>query len=68
MDVLLEVKGMTCGHCEKAVKDTLHNLNGVSHVEVHLAEDKVNVEYDQMVISLEEICEQIEEQGFDVVR
>lgn len=68
MDVLLEVKGMTCGHCEKAVKDTLLHAHGVKHVEVHLKENTVNVEYDQTAISLEEICEQIEEQGYDVVK
>lgn len=68
MDVELDVKGMNCEHCEKTVNDTLQELNGVEQVEVHLASDKVNVKYDQSIISLETICEAIEDQGYDVVR
>lgn len=66
MDVVLKVEGMSCGHCEKSVKDGLGKLNGVNNVEVQLEEGEVNVDYDQTVVSLEEICEQIEDLGYDV--
>lgn len=36
MQATIEVKGMTCGHCEKAVEGALKELDGVSKVEVHL--------------------------------
>lgn len=66
MDVILEVKGMSCGHCEKSVKDGLSNLKGVNTVEVQLDEGKVNVNYDKNEITLDEICDTIEDLGYDV--
>lgn len=68
MDVILEVKGMSCGHCEKSVKDGLSNLKGVNTVEVQLDEGKVNVNYDKNEITLDEICDTIEDLGYDVNR
>lgn len=68
MDVILEVKGMSCGHCEKSVKDGLSNLKGVNTVEVQLDEGKVNVNYDKKEITLDEICDTIEDLGYDVNR
>ncbi|MEI3605517.1 cation transporter [Pseudogracilibacillus sp. SE30717A] len=68
MDVIVEVKGMSCNHCEKTVKDTLDNINGVQHVNVHLPSGKVEVKYDQTVIDLDTICKKIEEQGYEVAR
>ena len=32
----LKVKGMTCGHCSKAVSEELSSLEGVSDVSVEL--------------------------------
>lgn len=68
MNVVLEVKGMSCGHCEKSVKDGLSNLKGVNTVEVQLDEGKVNVNYDKNEITLDEICDTIEDLGYDVNR
>lgn len=68
VNVALEVKGMSCSHCEKAIKDTVTNLNGVNGVEVHVKNDEVKVDYNDDVVTLEEICDAIEEQGYDVVR
>ncbi len=68
MDVILDVKGMSCEHCEKTVKETLEHLNGVKHVKVHLSSGKVEVKYDQMVIDLNTICQKIDQQGYEVVR
>lgn len=69
MDVELEVKGLNGGrHNEKEIKEILLHLNGVKHVEVHLNKNSINVDYDQTVIQLEEICNQMEEKGFHVIR
>ena len=38
------VEGMSCGHCEKAVKSALSEIAGVSSVNVDLATKKVAVE------------------------
>lgn len=40
----LDVAGMTCGHCEMAVKKALESVPGVTGVRVSLAEAKAWVE------------------------
>ncbi|WP_163526152.1 copper chaperone CopZ [Halobacillus ihumii] len=62
----IQVEGMTCAHCEKAVKGALKELNGVESVYVDLETGKVNVTYEDG-ISESEMNEAIEDQGYDVV-
>ncbi|WP_050613762.1 copper chaperone CopZ [Bacillus testis] len=62
----LAVKGMSCGHCVKAVEGSVGELNGVKNVAVHLKEGKVDVEFDPTVVSLADIKETIDDQGYDV--
>ncbi|UOR11150.1 copper chaperone CopZ [Halobacillus amylolyticus] len=66
MQTTLQVKGMTCGHCEAAVKGALQEVNGVKDVNVDLTTGKVDVSYEGDV-SHAEMEEAIEEQGYDVV-
>ena len=40
----LIVNGMTCGHCEKSVKEALLKLDGVTNVSVNLKTKEVLVE------------------------
>ncbi|KGX89755.1 copper chaperone CopZ [Pontibacillus marinus] len=67
MQITLDVRGMTCGHCEKAVKGALEELEGVQGVEVHLDSNRVDVTYDDVYVSKEQMKSAIEEQGYDVV-
>lgn len=67
MQTTLKVSGMTCEHCEQAVKKALESLNGVFGVEVHLDTGNVDVTYDESRVTIEMMRETIEEQGYDVV-
>lgn len=62
----LQVSGMTCGHCEKAVKSALLNVNGVAEVAVSLKTGKVDVEYDTSKATLAQLKEAVEDQGYDI--
>jgi copper chaperone len=62
----LDVRGMTCGHCKMSVEGALDSLEGVSTVEVDLATGKVNVTYDESKVTLAQMQEAVEEQGYDV--
>lgn len=62
----LNVEGMSCSHCENAVKKSVGALNGVDSVTVDLKGKKVTVEYDSEKVTLETIKETIEDQGYDV--
>lgn len=64
-EVTLQVEGMSCGHCVKAVEGALEPLG--ARGEVDLAGKNVKVAYDESKVSLEQIREAIEEQGYDVV-
>ncbi|MFJ6412201.1 copper chaperone CopZ [Terribacillus saccharophilus] len=67
MEMTLQVNGMTCGHCEKAVKGALGELEGIQGVDVDLASGKVDIVYDDTLVTKNEMKEAIEEQGYDVV-
>ncbi|RDU37646.1 copper resistance protein CopZ [Neobacillus piezotolerans] len=64
---LLNVEGMSCGHCVKAVEGSVGALEGVERVLVDLKEKTVAVEYKDDAVSLDKIKETIEDQGYDVV-
>ncbi|PAE15144.1 copper-binding protein [Virgibacillus sp. 7505] len=67
MEMTLQVNGMTCGHCEKAVKGALGELEGIQGVDVDLASGKVDVVYDDTLVTKDDMKEAIEEQGYEVV-
>lgn len=43
MQTTLNVRGMTCGHCESSVTGALERLDGVTSVEVNLGSDRKSV-------------------------
>lgn len=62
----LEVTGMTCGHCVKAVEDNVGALAGVDKVAVNLEAGTVAVSFTSPTVDLKKISDTIEDQGFDV--
>jgi copper chaperone len=66
MTTTLQVQGMTCNHCKMAVTNALQELVGVNRVEVHLDKGTVDVDYDETKVSIDQLKEAIEEQGYDV--
>lgn len=66
MEKTLQVQGMTCGHCKKAVEGAVKELDGVSSAEVNLEAGSVDVAYDESKVNVESMKEAIEEQGYDV--
>jgi copper chaperone len=63
----LTVEGMSCGHCVKAIEGSVAKLDGVKSVQVSLEEKKVEVEFDDSQVKLNDIKETIDDQGYDVV-
>lgn len=64
MEKTIMVEGMTCGHCEKAVKEALGELDGVNNVEVDLTTGKVVVKGEELEDS--KLREAIDEAGYEV--
>jgi copper chaperone len=65
-NVILNVSGMSCGHCVKSVEGSVGKLEGVSEVKVHLEDGKVDVAFNPEKVSLDKIKETIDDQGYDV--
>lgn len=65
-NVTLNVEGMSCGHCVKSVEGSVGALAGVNEVKVNLAEGLVDVAFDEAQVSLDQIKETIDDQGYDI--
>ncbi|MDY0235918.1 MAG: cation transporter [Gudongella sp.] len=64
MEKTMMVEGMSCGHCERAVKEAIEELEGVSKVEVDLTSGKVVVEGQGLDDS--KLKEAVDEAGYQV--
>jgi copper chaperone len=65
---ILDVKGMSCSHCEHSVKTAVGSLAGVSDVKVELKTGKVTVEFDPAKVDIKTIQDAIDDQGYEVKR
>lgn len=57
--ITLNISGMSCGHCEKTVSNTVKKLNGIHDVKINLATATAEIEYDQQLVKREEIVKAI---------
>lgn len=62
--MILEVPGMSCGHCEAAVKREVGSLSGVAAVDVDLDTKLVTISGDDL--DLAAITAAIDEAGYEV--
>ena len=65
-NITLQVGGMSCGHCVKAVEGSVGDLDGVKEVQVNLEAGEVAVAYEAGKVTVEQIKEAIDDQGYDV--
>jgi copper chaperone len=65
--VTINIEGMSCEHCVKAVTDAVSGLPSVTDVAVDLTAGAASLTYDPAEVSIEAVKEAIEDQGFDVV-
>lgn len=64
---VINVEGMACEHCVKAITKAVEAVPGVSGVSVNLEAKTVTVEHDPDRAPLDKIKFEIEDQGYDVV-
>ncbi len=62
--VTFDVKGMTCGHCVRAIKNSLEQLTGVLRADVRLEDRRAVVDFDPLVISVDRLAEAIHDEGY----
>ena len=64
----LNVNGMNCAHCEKAVEDAVLALDGVLEAKASAAEKKLTVVFDETKVNVATMADAIGEEGFEVVK
>lgn len=63
----LKIEGMSCSHCEKAVKTALSELKGVAKADVDLKAGTATVEYDSELVTDADFSEAIDDAGYTLV-
>ncbi len=64
---VINVDGMACEHCVKAITNAVGALSGVSSVAVDLEAKTVTVDHDPDQASVDKIKAEIEDQGYDII-
>lgn len=64
---VLEIKGMTCGHCVSAVSTELNKIPTVMNVSVNLEQGEATVESSNE-LDANQLSEAIDEAGFELTR
>ncbi len=64
------VTGMSCGHCENAVKEEVSNLPGVSNIEVSADKGLLTFEHDGAAWELtdQQVIDAVDEAGYEATR
>jgi copper chaperone len=63
MNQSFTVTGMTCGHCERAVKNAVQQLDPQAQVSINRATNRVDIDSTQ---TREALAKAIAEEGYDV--
>ncbi|MAL99316.1 MAG: heavy metal-binding protein [Alteromonadaceae bacterium] len=61
---MLKIKGMTCGHCQRAVTQALENVDGVKSAVVDLEAGTAAVQASESTAT-EALLEAVREEGYD---
>jgi len=64
MTTELKIGGMSCGHCARAVGDSLRNIEGVKTANVILEEGRATVET-QGDVPVERLIAAVQEEGYE---
>ncbi|UOB20804.1 cation transporter [Macrococcus armenti] len=65
METVVEVKGMTCGHCKSAVEGAAKEVAGVSEAAADIEQGIAIITHDESV-NIDDVKQSIEDQGYDV--
>lgn len=63
-DAVLVSPKISCGHCKMTVESTGNSLEGVSSITADPESRKIEVSYDESVITLDEIRQAMDKAGY----
>ena len=65
-NMTIQVKGMSCEHCQAAVEGALGGVAGVNSARVDLAAGTAEVAFDEAAAGVKDFEKAVEEVGFEV--
>ncbi len=63
-EIKLDIEGMTCASCVKAVEKSLSKLDGVSFVSVNLMDEKAVVKFDPTAVKIKDMEKSVKKAGY----
>jgi Cu+-exporting ATPase len=63
-EIKLDIEGMTCASCVKAVEKSISKLEGVSFVSVNLMDEKAIVKFDPSTVKVKEMEKAVKNAGY----
>lgn len=63
-EIKLDIEGMTCASCVKAVEKSISKLKGVSFVSVNLMDEKAIVRFDPSIVKVKDMEKNVKEAGY----
>ncbi len=63
----IQVEGMSCEHCKKAIVDSVKDMEGLQEIEVFIDQGLVQVLYDPGSLDLKQVKDRIKEAGYRVL-
>jgi copper ion binding protein len=64
-ETVLQVEGMSCPSCVRHIQEALDDVDGVTAVDVRLAEGRVAVNHDQESASVGALIQALREAGYE---
>ncbi len=61
------VVGMSCASCVKKVETVLNKTEGVVDASVNFASEKVTIEYDNEIISMDKLAAAVRSMGYELI-
>lgn len=66
VEMILEVTGMTCDHCEMTVEKTVLALEGISDIKADHTDSSAVIKFDTAQVNLKEISAALARKGYQV--
>ncbi len=63
-EATIHIKGMSCGHCVKQVRDAISTVDGVSEIHISLKEASARIVYDETRADTDLIARKINAIGY----
>jgi Cu+-exporting ATPase len=67
MNQVLDIRGMTCAACAQRIEKVIGRMEGVRHVNVNLASEKMFVEYDGDALTVPDIQARVAKIGYEAL-